>query len=170
MQDIVLNNGAVIPQLGFGVYMSQAGEECENAVRWALEAGYRHIDTAKAYNNEESVGLGIRESGVAREDIFLTTKLWNEDVRQRNARQACEDSLRRLGTDYLDLYLIHWPAESYVEAWQEMEKLQDEGKCRAIGVSNFDVFDFELAEEDMEANFALGKGLRTGPDPETFDF
>jgi len=137
MEFITFNNGVKIPQLGLGVFRTPDGETTVNSVRWALEAGYRHIDTAKIYGNEQSVGIGMQQSGVAREDIFLTTKLWNEDIRQGRARVAFEESLRRLKTDYVDLYLIHWPAVGYEKAWEEMEKLYQEGKIRAIGVSNF---------------------------------
>ncbi len=133
-----LNNGVEIPRLGLGVFRAEDGEETANAVKWSLEAGYRHIDTAAVYGNEEGVGLGMRESGVDRKDIFLTTKLWNEDMRQSSQRSAFEASLKRLGTDYVDLYLIHWPVkEKYKESWMVMEELYREGKIRAIGVSNF---------------------------------
>ena len=134
---ITLNNGITIPQLGLGVFRTQKGQETVDAVRWALEAGYRHIDTAKAYDNEESVGQGIRESGVKRRDVFLTTKLWNQDVRDGRAREAFYESLDRLGTDYVDLYLIHWPADGWQKAWEAMEELYNERRIRAIGVSNF---------------------------------
>lgn len=137
MNYIELNNGVQIPQLGLGVFKTPAGETTENAVKWALQDGYRHIDTAMIYRNEESVGKGIAESGVAREDIFLTSKLWNDDVRSGQVIQAYEDSLTRLNTDYLDLYLIHWPAEGFSEAWRDMETLYLSGRVRAIGVSNF---------------------------------
>ncbi len=132
-----LNNGVEIPVFGLGVFRAEPGAETENAVRYALEAGYRHIDTAAAYDNEESVGKGIKASGVKREDIFITTKLWNGDIRAGLERQAVEDSLRYLQTDYIDLYLIHWPVEGYMKSWHIMEQLYKEGKIRAIGVSNF---------------------------------
>lgn len=132
-----LNNGVEIPMLGLGVFQTEDGAETQNAVRWAIGAGYRHIDTAKIYGNEKSVGLGIKESGVARNELFITTKLWNEDIRQRRTKQAFEQSLQDLQLDYLDLYLIHWPAEGYAEAWAAMEEIYATGKVRAIGVSNF---------------------------------
>lgn len=135
---IVLNNGVSIPQLGLGVFQTPAGDETVNAVKWALASGYRHIDTARAYNNEESVGQGIRESGVNRRDIFLTTKLWNADIRAGRTREAYEESLDRLGTDYVDLYLIHWPADGWQQAWKDMQELYLERRVRAIGVCNFE--------------------------------
>lgn len=137
MTELKLNNGVSIPQLGFGVFRAADGDETENAVRWALEAGCRHIDTAKIYGNEASVGRAMRASGVRREEIFLTTKLWTTDVREGRTRAAFEESLAALGTDYVDLYLIHWPAEGFIQAWAEMEALYREGRIRAIGVSNF---------------------------------
>lgn len=137
MTELKLNNGVSIPQLGFGVFRAADGDETENAVRWALEAGCRHIDTAKIYGNEASVGRAMRASGVKREEIFLTTKLWTTDVREGRTRAAFEESLAALGTDYVDLYLIHWPAEGFIQAWAEMEELYREGRIRAIGVSNF---------------------------------
>jgi 2,5-diketo-D-gluconate reductase A len=135
--NLTLNNGVQIPQLGFGVWQVPPDEVVE-PVRLALETGYRHIDTAAAYGNEEGVGQAIRESGVAREDIFVTTKLWNAD--HGRAGEAFDVSLRKLGLDYIDLYLIHWPRpdqDRYVEAYQAMEKVLSEGRVRAIGVSNF---------------------------------
>lgn len=134
---IVLNNGVSIPQLGLGVFRTESGRQTVDAVRWALQTGYRHIDTAKVYGNEESVGEGVRQSGVKRRDIFLTTKLWNQDVRDGRAREAFFESLDRLGTDYVDLYLIHWPAEGWQRAWEQLEQLYAERRVRAIGVSNF---------------------------------
>ncbi len=135
---IALNNGVEIPRLGLGVFRAKDGDETVQAVRWALEAGYRHIDTAAVYGNEEGVGRGIRESGLDRKDIFLTTKLWNDDMRSSRQHEAFEESLKRLGTDYVDLYLIHWPVkEKYMESWLVMEQLYKEGRIRAIGVSNF---------------------------------
>jgi diketogulonate reductase-like aldo/keto reductase len=133
-----LNNGVKIPVLGLGVFRVENDRVCTDAVRWALEAGYRHIDTAAIYGNEEATGKGIRESGVPREEIFLTTKLWNEDMRMNRQEAAFEESLKRLGTDYVDLYLIHWPVPGkFAESWKVMEKLFRDGRIRAAGVSNF---------------------------------
>ncbi len=141
---LTLNNGVQIPQLGLGVYQSPAGDETEMAVRTAIELGYRHIDTAKIYRNEQSVGVGLRASGVSRSDIFVTTKLWNEDQGYDSTMAACNESLEKLGLDTIDLYLIHWPVENRrLESWQAMERLYEEGKCRAIGVSNFMVHHLE---------------------------
>jgi diketogulonate reductase-like aldo/keto reductase len=133
-------DGNQIPMLGLGVWQIPNGPECVNAVRWALELGYRHIDTAQAYGNEESVGQGIRESGVPREEIFLTTKFYpaNDDP----AAEA-ERSLRRLGVDQVDLYIIHWPQGGPTWAWPGMERARELGHARSIGVSNFDVGELE---------------------------
>ena len=124
-----------MPIVALGVWKS--GENTKQAVLDAIDAGYRHIDTAAAYHNEEAVGEAIKESGIKREDLFITTKLWNEDIRKHRVREALMDSLHKLQLDYVDLYLMHWPAEGYVEAYLEMEKLKDEGYIKAIGVSNF---------------------------------
>lgn len=133
-----LNNGVEIPMLGLGVWQSRDGEETANAVKWAIEAGYRHIDTAAIYGNEPSVAKGLKESGIARKDVFITTKVWNDDQRRHTQREAFEKSLSLLKTDYMDLYLIHWPVEGvYKETWKVMEKLYEEKLVRAIGVSNF---------------------------------
>jgi len=140
---ITLNNNVEMPLLGLGVFQSKDGIEAENAVKWALAAGYRHIDTAKIYGNESSVGKAMKESGVPREEIFLTTKLWNEDIRNRNARAAFEKSLEALQTDYVDMYLIHWPTDGFAEAWPVLEELYEEGKIKAIGVSNFHKVHFD---------------------------
>jgi len=134
---IDLNNGVAIPQLGFGVFQVPPAET-QQAVEAALEAGYRHIDTAAAYRNESGVGAAIKSSGIPREDLFITTKLRNGE--QADARQAFDNSLRELGLDFVDLYLIHWPVPSqnlYVQAWQTLEEVYTEGLSRAIGVSNF---------------------------------
>jgi diketogulonate reductase-like aldo/keto reductase len=147
MKYISLNNNVKMPQLGLGVFQSPDGKQTEDAVKWALEAGYRHIDTAMIYENEDSVGKAIKESGIPREDIFLTTKLWNEDIRKGNTMQAFEDSLKRLQTDYVDLYLIHWPADGFEKAWLDMEKIYASGKIRAIGVSNFQPHHLEAIEK-----------------------
>lgn len=131
-----MNNGVEIPALGLGTYLTPDGQATVDAVRWALQGGYRHIDAAMIYENEESVGEGMKASGVPREEFFLTTKLWNDDIRAGRTREAFEESCKRLGTDYIDLYLIHWPAEGFVEAWKIMEDLYKEGRIKAIGVSN----------------------------------
>jgi diketogulonate reductase-like aldo/keto reductase len=130
----VLADGNEIPLLGLGVWQVPDGRECVDAVRWALELGYRHIDTAQAYGNEESVGQGLRESGVPREDVFITTKFFPS--RQDPVAEA-ERSLRRLGVDYVDLYIIHWPAGGPTWAWPGMEQAREAGYARSIGVSNF---------------------------------
>jgi diketogulonate reductase-like aldo/keto reductase len=139
-----LNDGLKMPWLGFGVFKVNDGEEVENAVKSALETGYRHIDTAALYGNERGVGKAIRASGVPREEIFLTTKVWNEDQRKQRITEAFEDSLKRLGTDYVDLYLIHWPVKGlYLETWKKMEEIYQSGRAKAIGVSNFLVHHIE---------------------------
>ena len=133
-----LNNGVQIPMLGLGVFRMEDEKEAYNSVRKAIDLGYRHIDTAKVYLNEEPIGRAIRESGVKRQEIFVTTKLWNEDIANNNAQKAFEDSLRKLGLDYVDLYLVHWPIkDKYVSVWKEMEKIVQSGKARAVGVSNY---------------------------------
>lgn len=140
----VLNNGVKMPVLGLGTFRADNGSEAYNAVKYALEAGYRHIDTAAVYGNEESVGEAIRDSKIPREELFITTKLWNEEMRKSNQRRAAEESLKRLGLSYVDLYLIHWPVKGkYVESWLELEKLYADGLTRAIGVSNFHIHHLE---------------------------
>lgn len=137
MKNIPLHNNTAIPQLGLGVWQSREGKEVINAVTWALDTGYRHIDTAAAYHNEEGVGRAIKEHALSREEVFITTKVWTTDIRAGRARQSLENSLRKLRTDYIDLLLLHWPAEGYVAAWRELEQAQRDGKVRAIGLSNF---------------------------------
>ena len=133
-----LNNGLVMPWLGLGVHRVSDGQEVEQAVRNALEIGYRSIDTASVYGNERGVGEAMRESGVPREDIFLTTKVWNDAQRERRVLAAFEESLERLGTDYVDLYLVHWPVVGRSqETWQVMEEIYHSGRAKAIGVSNY---------------------------------
>jgi len=137
---VKLNNGADIPLLGLGVYQSPPGKTTQDAVRHALKCGYRLVDTARIYGNEQDVGLAIRESGSPREEVFVTTKLWNSDHCYDSTIRACEESLRRLGLKSLDLYLIHWPVSGVRnESWRAMEKLLKDGKCRAIGVSNYTI-------------------------------
>ncbi len=133
-----LHNGVQMPYLGLGVYLSKDGEEVINAVKEALNHGYRHIDTAAIYENEEGVGEGIRQSNVPREDLFLVSKVWNTDQGYETTLKAFEASLNRLGTDYLDLYLIHWPkGDLSKDTWRALESLYREKRVRAIGVSNF---------------------------------
>ena len=133
-----LKSGARIPQVGLGVWQTPSGATTRQAVVAALNAGYRHIDTARIYGNEADVGAGIRESGVARADVFVTTKLWNADQGYDPALRAFDASLQRLGLDYVDLYLIHWPvAGKRFDSWRALERISDEGRARSIGVSNF---------------------------------
>jgi len=148
---LTFNNGVRVPQLGFGVFQIEP-KETQRIVEDALEAGYRHIDTAAAYRNEAGVGAAIAASGIAREDIFITTKLRNGE--QGTTDEAFRDSLQALGVDYVDLYLIHWPIPSqglFVQAWNKMEKLYADGQMRAIGVSNFlaDHLDSLLSVSDV---------------------
>ncbi len=136
--DLKLNNGIIVPQFGLGVYKAQEGEEVEQAVMTALEVGYRLIDTAAVYRNEEGVGRAIAASGLPRDEIFITTKLWNDDQGYDTARPAFERSLQRLGLEYVDLYLLHWPVSGkYVDSWRALEEIYKDGQSRAIGVSNF---------------------------------
>jgi diketogulonate reductase-like aldo/keto reductase len=137
MQKVVLNNGVEMPILGFGVFQIADLEECERSIYEAIRVGYRLIDTAAAYQNEEAVGKAIEKSGVAREEIFVTTKLWIQDTGYKSTKKAFERSLKRLQLDYLDLYLIHQPYGDIYGSWRAMEELYREGKIRAIGVSNF---------------------------------
>ncbi|MDG5472423.1 aldo/keto reductase [Jeotgalibacillus sp. ET6] len=135
-----LHNGIKMPWLGFGVFKVKDGEEVVNSVKAALETGYRSIDTAAIYGNEAGVGQAIAESNVPREELFITTKVWNSNHGYEAALAAFDESMEKLGLDYLDLYLIHWPLPSegkYVETWQALETLYKEGRVRAIGVSNF---------------------------------
>lgn len=141
-----LYNGVEIPCIGFGTWQTPDGEVAVSSVRCAIEAGYRHIDTAQVYGNEESVGRGIRESGVSREELFITTKLWNTNHTYDLTMSTFEESMKKLGLDYLDLFLIHWPnpigfrdcwQSANAESWKAMEELYKAGRIRAIGISNF---------------------------------
>jgi diketogulonate reductase-like aldo/keto reductase len=137
---IILNNGLKMPCLGLGVYLVEPGKETLETVACALEAGYRLIDTASCYNNELEVGKAVRSSSIPREDMFVTTKLWNTDHGHDRAVAAFEESLDRLGLDYIDLYLVHWPVESLRnETWHALQNVYRRGLCRALGVSNFTI-------------------------------
>ena len=136
METFTLNDGVVIPSVGFGVFMIPVGDETYNAVRTALSLGYRHIDTAAAYFNEADVGRAIRDSGILREEIFVTSKLWLQDYGYEPAKKGIETSLKNLGLGYIDLYLIHQPYGDVPVAWKAMEEAKKEGKIRSIGVSN----------------------------------
>jgi 2,5-diketo-D-gluconate reductase A len=138
---VTLNDGNTIPQLGFGVFKVDP-DKTSRIVRDAFEVGYRHIDTAKIYGNEEGVGHAIKSSGIDRDELFITTKLWNADQGYESGLEAFEKSLGRLQLDYVDLYLIHWPApanDNYVDAWKALEKIRESGRAKSIGVSNFTV-------------------------------
>ncbi|GGJ06429.1 aldo/keto reductase [Paenibacillus hunanensis] len=139
-----LSNGVEMPWFGLGVYKVEEGDQVVNSVKWAIEAGYRSIDTAALYQNEEGVGQAIKESGVPREELFITTKVWNSDQGYDATLQAFEKSLSKLGLDYVDLYLVHWPVKGkYKDTWRALEKLHEDGKVRAIGVSNFQIHHLE---------------------------
>ncbi|MCY9007064.1 aldo/keto reductase [Peribacillus frigoritolerans] len=150
-----LHNGVKMPWFGLGVFKVEEGPELVNAVKVAIKHGYRSIDTAAIYENEEGVGQGIREglkeAGISREDLFVTSKVWNADLGYESTIAAYEKSLQKLGLEYLDLYLIHWPVEGkYKEAWRAMETLYKEGKVKAIGVSNFQIHHLKDLMEDAE--------------------
>lgn len=150
-----LHNGVKMPWFGLGVFKVEEGPELVNAVKYAIKHGYRSIDTAAIYQNEAGVGQaireGIEEAGISREDLFITSKVWNSDLGYESTLAAYETSLNKLGLDYLDLYLIHWPVEGkYKDAWRALETLYKEGKVRAIGVSNFQVHHLEDLLKDAE--------------------
>jgi methylglyoxal/glyoxal reductase len=135
---VTLNNGVEMPYFGLGTWKSTDGAEVKNSVRFALNAGYKLIDTAMLYRNEKGIGEAIRESGVKREDVFITSKVWNDDQGFDSTLRAYNNSLNLLDTDYLDLYLIHWPVTGkYIETWKALEQIYKEGRVRAIGISNF---------------------------------
>jgi 2,5-diketo-D-gluconate reductase A len=159
MQYITLNDGVAIPQLGFGVWQIP-DVVAHDSVMTALQVGYRHVDTAAIYDNETGVGRAIRDSGVPREDVFLTTKLWNNDHGYDAALRAFDTSLDRLGTDYVDLYLMHWPVpeqDLYLETWRAMEKLNSDGRARAIGVSNFTAETLERLVKESKKGPAINQ-------------
>ncbi|WP_340639833.1 aldo/keto reductase [Bacillus atrophaeus] len=148
---VKLHNGVEMPRFGLGVFKVENGSEATESVKAAIKNGYRSIDTAAIYKNEEGVGAGIKESGVARDELFITSKVWNEDQGYETTLVAFEKSLERLELDYLDLYLIHWPGkDKYKDTWRALEKLYKDGKVRAIGVSNFQVHHLEELLKDAE--------------------
>ncbi|WP_025680982.1 aldo/keto reductase [Paenibacillus massiliensis] len=151
----ILANGVKMPWLGLGVFKLEEGPELVSAVREAITQGYRSVDTAAIYANEEGVGLGIREgieaAGIEREDLFVTSKVWNSELSYESTLQAYDESLRKLGLEYLDLYLIHWPVEGkFKEAWRALETLYTTGRVKAIGVSNFQIHHLEELMKDAE--------------------
>lgn len=150
-----LNNGVAMPLLGLGVYKAREGREIIGSIQHAFEAGYRHIDTASFYGNEKGVGEAVSTSGIAREEIFVTTKVWNDDHGYEQTLKAFDESLKKLEMDYVDLYLIHWPVPGkYIETWRALEKLYRDGRVRAIGVSNF----LEHHLKDVLENFDIVPG------------
>lgn len=154
-----MNDGYEIPQLGLGVYKVPDDEAAE-VVRSAIELGYRHIDTAKLYFNEIGVGRGVRDSGLPREDVFVTTKVWNDDQGYDQTLRAFDESLERLGFDYVDLYLIHWPVPSqdrYVDTWRALERIMADGRARSIGVSNFTEKHIDRLRDEREITPAINQ-------------
>lgn len=156
---VTLHDGVEIPQLGFGVFQVPP-DDTQRAVEEALAAGYRHVDTAAAYRNEKGVGAAVAASGLPREDVFVTTKLWNSQQGYDSALETFEKSLGRLGFEYADLYLIHWPApteDRFVETWRAFEQIREQGGARTIGVSNFRVEDLERLERETETRPTLNQ-------------
>ena len=151
MKKFTLNNGVEIPVIGAGVFRVDDDKMAYDTVKTALSVGYRHIDTAMIYSNEEAVGRAIKDSDIARKDIFLTTKLWNDDQRSGKVQEAIDASLKRLDTDYIDLYLVHWPVKNtYASVWKKMEEVYKTGKAKAIGVSNYNPHHLEDLLKDAE--------------------
>lgn len=154
----LLHDTVEMPLFGLGVFLTEDGEEVRNAVTWALEAGYRLVDTAAVYRNESGVGEALHNSGLPRDDVFITTKVWNTDQGYETTLRACEASLERLGLEYVDLYLIHWPKPALTrDTWRALEHLQREGKARAIGVSNFEPHHLEALTANAEVAPAVNQ-------------
>ncbi|WP_339323628.1 aldo/keto reductase [Paenibacillus sp. FSL W8-0194] len=153
-----LNSGHAMPWFGLGVYKVQEGQEVVDSVKTAIAHGYRSIDTAALYGNEEGVGQAVRESGVPREELFITTKVWNSDQGYESTLKAFETSINKLGLDYVDLYLVHWPVKGkYKDTWRALEKLQQDGKVRSIGVSNFHIHHLEDLMKDASVKPAVNQ-------------
>ena len=155
---VTLNDGHTMPLFGLGVFNAGAGHHTRDAVTWALDAGYRLIDTAAVYDNEREVGEAVRAADVAREEVFVTTKLWNSDHGYDQGIAACEQSLAKLDLDYIDLYLIHWPVDKLrSDSWRALIELRDRGVCRSIGVSNYTIrhLDKMLEQSDVVPVFDL---------------
>lgn len=149
----LLNNGVEMPWFGLGVYKTKEGKEVQDSVRTAIEYGYRSIDTAAIYQNEEGVGIAIKDSGIKREELFVTTKLWNSEQGYESTLRAMDESLKKLQLDYVDLYLIHWPVpalDKYMETWKAFEKLYKDGYARAIGVSNFQIHHLQKVMQESD--------------------
>jgi diketogulonate reductase-like aldo/keto reductase len=142
VKSVKLNNGVEMPMVGLGLWRAE-GDDTPRSVRWAIEAGYRHLDGAKAYSNEKGVGEGIRQAGIKREELFVTTKLWNSDMRRGTQIEGFEKSLKDMKLDYVDLYLIHWPVENFSASWKVLEDIYKSGRARAIGVCNFQTHHLE---------------------------
>jgi len=155
---VTLNSGYSMPWFGLGVYKVQEGREVVDSVKTAIAHGYRSIDTAALYGNEEGVGQAVRESGVPREELFITTKVWNSDQGYDSTLQAFETSFNKLGLDYVDLYLVHWPVKGkYKDTWRALEKLQQDGRVRSIGVSNFHIHHLEDLMKDASVKPAVNQ-------------
>lgn len=155
---VKLNQGTEIPYFGLGVFQCTAGHETKNAVTYAFEAGYRNIDTARFYGNEKSIGEAVRENGIPRSEIFITTKLWNSDHGYESALRAFDKSFSALDIDYIDLYLVHWPVQGLrLDSWRAMEKLLEDGRCKAIGVSNYMVPHLEELFDHCEIKPAVNQ-------------
>lgn len=153
-----LNNGVEMPWFGLGVFRAGEGGEVERAIKWAVQIGYRSIDTASVYGNEEGVGRGLRESGIPRDEVFITTKAWNNEQGYDNTLRAFDESLGRLGMDYVDLYLVHWPVKGKsADTWRAFERIYREGRARAIGVSNFLVHHLEDLLQRAEVTPAVNQ-------------
>jgi len=158
MEKAKLNNGVLMPYVGLGVFRLEDSKEAENAVSLALSVGYRHIDTAAIYTNEDAVGRAVKNSGIPRDEIFITTKVWNENQRKGTVMEAFEESLRKLDTDYVDLYLIHWPVKGkFVETWKVLEEIYKSGRARAIGVSNFKEHHLDDLRKEAEITPAVNQ-------------